>query len=155
MISPEALKRYVFFGRLDSVQLKALAMIANEETYPAGAVVFEERTPANHLYLLMDGGIDLSYKSAEEYHPKSSKVFAVGEVNPEEVFGVSAVIEPYIYSATAMTSQAVRVIVIDAEALRQLIQNDPGFGFAMMSQIARVVYERLAYTRVQLAAAWA
>jgi CRP-like cAMP-binding protein len=155
MISPEILRRYAFFGRLDDAQIKALAMLANEETYTVGHIVFEERAPAEVLYLLIEGSIDLSYKSAEEYHPKTTKIFPVGEVNPEEVFGISAVIEPYTYSATAKVAQRSRVIQFNAAAVRQLANDDCSFGYALMTQIARVTYERLAYTRVQLAAAWA
>lgn len=154
MISPETLRRYTFFGRLSDPQIKALAMLAKEEEYPAGTILFEERQPAKTLYLLLEGSIDLSFKSEEEFHPKSSKIFLVGEVNPEEVFGISAVIDPYTYSATAKADKPSRVLQFDASALRGMAQEDPQFGFLLMTQIARIIYERLAYTRVQLAACW-
>ena len=154
MISPELLRRYPFFGPLSATQLKSIAMIADEDTIEQGQVLFEECQPADALYLLIDGSIDLSYKSEEEYHPKKTKVFSVGEINPEEVFGISALIEPYEYNATANASQDSRVVKIDGGQLRELIRNDNQLGYMMMHQIAKTAMERLAYTRVQLAAAW-
>jgi len=154
MISPELLRRYHFFSKLDDAQLRSIAMISDEVMINAGDTLFEERTPANWLFFLLEGGVDLSFKSEEEYHPKQSKVFPVGEVNPEEAFGISALIEPYQYTATAMASMNSRVMKIDGNALRNLIAEDFPLGYALITQIAKTAIERLAYTRIQLAAAW-
>ena len=155
MISPETLRRYPYFGPFSDDQLREIAMIADEITAKENEVIFEECGPADALYLLMEGSIDLSYKSQEEYHPKASKVFTVGEVNPGEIFSLSSLIEPFVLNATATASEPSKLNKIDAKALRQLLDNDPGMGYAVMQQIAKAMMERLAYTRVQLAAAWA
>ena len=96
MISPEILRRYPYFGILSSSQLYAIADIAEEVAFEKGQTIFEECQPANELYLLLNGGVDFFYKSEEEFHPKSSKEFSVGEVNPGEPFGLSALLEPYV-----------------------------------------------------------
>ena len=153
MISPELLRRYPYFAKLTDPQLRALAMIAEETSYDAGSALLLECDPADWFYLLIEGSLDLTYKSEETYHPKTSKVFQVGEVNPGEIFGVSALIEPYQYNATATASLQSRAIKFDAKALRTLADLDCSLGYAMMQQIAKAVMERLAYTRIQLAAA--
>jgi len=155
MISPELLRRYPFFGPLNEKQRKAIAMVADEIQMKEKQVVFEECQAADALYLLIEGDIDLTYKSEEEFHPKKTKVFSVGEINPQEVFAISALIEPYEYNATATVTKDGRAIKIDAKALRELIEQDIQLGYILMHQIAKTAMERLAYTRVQLAAAWA
>lgn len=155
MVSPELLRRYPFFGVLDQNQLKKIAMIADEIQIPAGTKLFDECQPADTLYLLIDGGIDLSYKSEEEFHPKTKKIFPIGEVNPEEVFGISAVLEPYEYNATASASKDSRVLKLNGDSLRTLLVEDPKMGYTIMHQVAKAIMERLTDTRVQLAAAWA
>lgn len=154
MISPELLRRFPFFGKLTDAQLRSLAMITEDVMVAAGETLFDEGTPAENLYMLIEGTIDLSFKSEEEYHPKARKVFPVGEINPEEVFGISALIEPYQYTATAVASLNSRVLQIDANALHNLMEGDMPLGCILMAQIAKVTLERLANTRVQLAAAW-
>ena len=155
MISPEILRRYPHFGPFSENQLREIAMIADETTAEEKDVVFEECGPADALYLLLEGSIDLSYKSQEEYHPKASKVFSVGEINSGEIFALSSLIEPYVLNATATASEPSKMIKIDAKALRQLLDEDQSMGYTVMQQVAKAMMERLAYTRVQLAAAWA
>lgn len=101
MISPELLRRYPFFGFLNDSQLKSIAMIAEEETHPAGADIFCAGAPASTFYLLMRGSIDLYFDVQEEFRPDKKKEYLMGEINPEEPFGISTLIEPYQYTATA------------------------------------------------------
>jgi len=155
MISPELLRRYAFFGQFSEPDLYAIAMISDEVAADAGTVLFQERQPADALYLLVEGSIDLYYKSEEEYHPKASKEFLVGEINPGEIFSISSMLEPYVLNASARAAKPSRIVKIDAAALRQLSDENHIMGCIIMHQIAKALMERLAYTRVQLAAAWA
>ena len=155
MISPELLRRFPFFGLYSEDQIKDIALISEEVSLPKDAVIFEECQPAVTLYLLLEGGVDLYFTSKEEYHPKSSKEFSAGEINPGELFAISALIEPYVLGASARISQPARLIQIDAVELRKLMDANPAFGYLTMKQMIKVLMERLATTRVQLGAAWA
>lgn len=155
MVSPELLRRYPFFAGLNDAQLREIAMITAEETHPGGEVLLREDEPANALYLLLDGGVDLFYRVEEEYRPELTKEFSIGEVDAGEPFSISALIEPYTHSASARTLSASRVLRVDGVALRELCRGDVNLGFALMNKIARAALERLNDTRVMLAAAWA
>jgi CRP-like cAMP-binding protein len=155
MISPETLRRYPFFANFNSSQLQAIADIAEEVEFQKGDTIFEECQPANFLYILVKGGVDFYYKSEEEFHPKASKEFSVGEVNPGEPFGLSALLEPYSLNATARVSQDCHAIQIDAVALRALGEQDKELAYNILLQAAKALMERLSSVRVQLAAAWA
>jgi CRP/FNR family cyclic AMP-dependent transcriptional regulator len=152
MISPELLRRYPFFGSLADNQLKAVAMIAQEDSEEEGTTLFEENQPAEALFLLLEGSVDLYYISEEEYHPKGRKEFWVGEVNPGEIYAISGLIEPYIYTATARASKPIRFVRIGAAELRALLDLDCKMGYNFMRQLAKLAIERLNVTRVQLAA---
>ena len=152
MVSPEILRRYPFFGTLTDAQLKAVAMHTEEETFGKGAIVFEECQAADKLYLLLEGGIDLSYKSEEEYHPTTRKEFYVGEINSGEVFGTSALIEPHVLNATAKTSQASKVVTFDASELRKLLEKDQDLSNKFLLQVIKILKERIIALRVQMAA---
>lgn len=154
MISPETLRRYPFFGTLTDAQLKAVAMISEEVTYEKGVTILEECQAADSLYLLLEGGLDLYYRSEEKLDSKTRKEFLVGEVNVGEIFAISALIEPFVYSATVKTTRNTRAIKIDALELRELLNKDCEMGYHMMIQVAKLAMERLSYARIQLAAAW-
>jgi CRP-like cAMP-binding protein len=155
MISPELLRRYPFFGAYSEAQLREIAMISEEITVEAGVKLFEECDAADALYVLMDGGVDLYFHAKEAFSSKPGKEFPIGEINPGEVFSISAVLEPYELSSSGRTSRQSRIIKIDAPKLRQLFLQDQSLDCITTHQAARVLMERLAYTRVQLAAAWA
>jgi len=158
MISPELLRRYPFFAPFTSEQLKQIAMISEEATASAGEILFEECQPADSLYLLIEGSIDLFYTAKGKILPaekKAQKELAVGEINPGEIFGISALIDPYELSASARASKPSRYIKINAPGLRKLFGENPIAGYLAMQQVSKALMERLDYTRVQLAACWA
>ncbi len=86
---------------------------------------------------------------------KKRKTFPVGEINAGEIFGLSSLIEPYIFNATGTAAVNSRFIAIEANALRALMEMDCHMGYVFMRQVAKVVMEQLAAVRIQLAAAWA
>lgn len=155
MVSPELLRRYPFFGELTADLLKAIAMFTEEQSYTTRDTLFEEGQPAQFFYLLIDGEIDLYYRSEKENRVEQRKELLAGVINSGDVFAISGLIEPYVYTATARAAKNSRVLKIEAVALRNLMGKKCEMGYALMRQIAKAAMERLWYTRVQLAAAWA
>ena len=154
MVSSELLRRYSFFGGLTDGQLKALSAIAEEKTLEKNTLIFEECDTADKIYLLIDGNVDLSYRSIDEMHIYTTppKEFYAGSINPGEVFSVGALIEPYSNNATAKASELSHVIMIDAIELRKLLEQDLQLAYNLTRQTVRVLMERLIDLRVQLAA---
>jgi len=150
MISSETLRRYPFFGLLSDEQLKAIAMIGEEKTYPKDTILFKENTAATRLYLLLEGDIDLVYSGGGEGAVVNA---LVGSIAPGEVLGVSSLIEPYTFISSARPTTPIKVVEIDSLALRALAEVDARLGYILMRNIAVAVLERLKYTQVELAAA--
>ncbi len=150
MVSPELLRRYPFFALLNDEQLKAIALITEEKSYPKGTLLVKENTTATLLALLLEGDIDLIFSGGGEGAIVNA---LVGSIAPGEVYGVSSLIEPYRYTASAKATMPVKVIEIDGISLRALVEVDRNLGYAMMRNVAIAVLERLRYTQVELAAA--
>lgn len=155
MISPEILRRFPFFYGLSDEQLRNLAMLGDEVEIESNAQIFEEGEAANRLFLLLEGSIDLFIKSEEENDPSSRRDFAVGEVNPGEIFGLSTLIGPHNYRTTARAATKLSLVVLDGVKLREMMEQDLVMANKFWSQIARSLIDRLTSVRVQLAAAWA
>ncbi|MEK7276377.1 MAG: cyclic nucleotide-binding domain-containing protein [Chloroflexota bacterium] len=152
MVSPELLRRYPFFAFLDDAQHKAIAMIAEELFCAEGKAVFEEGRTADALYLLLEGSVDLYFTPHSE-NGRPSEPILVGEINPGEPFGLSALIEPHTLVATGRAAKPCRLLRIDGAGLRALFEVDCRLGYVLMRQIAKAVLERLYFARLQLAAA--
>ncbi len=153
MVSPELLRRYPFFGFLDDSQLRAVAMIAEEITFERGDMILESGKPADSLYFLIEGSAELCYVVADPYSSELRKELFISDLNPGEIFGISALIDPYLYTGTMRATGPCRVIQLQAAALRAICEVDPQMAYGLMRQTAKTAMSRLHDTRVQLAAA--
>jgi CRP/FNR family transcriptional regulator, cyclic AMP receptor protein len=151
MISPEILRRYPIFGVFNEAQLRTLAMITEEMRIPKDKTIFEENNPANELFFLVEGGIDLINIVQEQIRPENRREFSAGEVNPGELFGVSSFIKPFKYTTSAKTNTDSTVLIIDVVKLKNVIENDTVLGYLMIQQVAQQLLERLNLLRIQIA----
>ncbi len=153
MISPETLRMYEFFGFLNDADFDQIAMIADAVHWVDGDTLFNLGDAADHLYFLKTGEVNLHYRVVDELISDKSKEFYVGDINPGDPFGLSALIAPHTYTATAVVAQDSDGIIIDAKKLRALSGENPQLGYALMQQVAKVTFERLGQVRVELVAA--
>lgn len=153
MVSPELLRRYPFFGDFGNDHLNAIAMLADDVTFEKDEVIFESGRPADTLYFLIEGCVDLHYIVVDEINAELRKDFFISEINPGEPFGISALIEPYRYTGAVRATCSSRVLKLDAAGLRALCAVDPKIDAILMRKVATAAMSRLHDTRVQLAAA--
>lgn len=153
MVSPELLRRYPFFAGVADADLKNIAMIADMVALGPGTILFEADQPADALYFLVDGSVELHFVVIDRENPKIRKDFFVTEIDPGEVFGLSALIEPHRYSLTLRVGTPSHVISIRAEPLRALCDANSALGYRLMKRLAKAALLRLGETRVHLVAA--
>ncbi|RMF47519.1 MAG: cyclic nucleotide-binding domain-containing protein [Anaerolineae bacterium] len=152
MISPEILRRYPFFSHFNATQLKRLAMLAEEIQVPTGETLFKRGEPANAMYLLLEGNVELYDEAQDQFDSNIKLSFYVGNVEAGEVLGMSAAIPPYRLTATAKTSTPCRLIRFDAKRLREEMRAECAFAAALLVPIGQVALERLSTCRTLLAA---
>jgi len=150
MIPLQLLHHFSFFSFMDDKELRAVTKIAQELQLNAGDVLCEANAPADALYFLVKGHLPYYMVVKTEDVPTYKQEYFIGYINPEEIFGISSLIEPYHYTATLRADKPCRVIKIDAPALRALCEVDSHLSVGLMKAIAKAAMERLEMTRVQL-----
>ena len=153
MVTPELLYQYPFFKFLNKTQLKAVARIAKENVFESGAVIFKEGTHADWLYILAKGSIDLFFTVEIPSRPELNKELLFGTINPGAIFGISALVEPYLLTSSARASRTSQVIMIEAAGLLALCNKDEKLAYEFIRQVAMAMMERTNATRLQLATA--
>lgn len=153
MISPELLRKYPFFNFLDHEQLRQVAMITEEIDLAPGEVLFASGDAASALYLVQHGNLGLYYVVHDTLKTGKRRELLAETVNPGEVLGISALIDPYTYTALARADAPCRLLKVDAIDLRALTANDPTLAYGLQRQVTRAAMNRLYNARVQLAAA--
>jgi CRP/FNR family transcriptional regulator, cyclic AMP receptor protein len=146
MISPEVLRRYPYFASAQEDGLRALAMMCDEVTVPAGTVLYREGDKADKLLILMDGEVDIQYPLA------SGELRTVDTIVPGELLMWSALVEPYKSTAIVTTRQASKLIGIDAEKLRAYCTKEYAIGNEVLLHLTKMLATRLEGARIQLAA---
>ena len=149
MISTTQLKAFQFFTGFSDAQLERLVGAAQEETFEAGAQMYKNEDPARALFLIEEGKAILSMDSYLGPHKPALQV-TVDVVTKGESMGWSAVVDPYLYTLSALCIDRIKAIALDAPTLRKLMDEDPALGYMVMKATAQVISNRLNHTRIIL-----
>ncbi len=146
MTAKQALKKCPIFATLTSDELEKIANLAVDREYEAGTTVCQEQNGAEELLVLEEGKIALQMKLPVGQTQTGRKV-TVDVVTKDEVTGWSVIIEPYVYTLTAICLQKSKVVAINGTKLRALFQNNNHMGYEVMKGLIKVVASRLDDTR--------
>jgi len=138
MVSAEWLKKTELFGNLKESQLDALLSRSSVEAFPEGKTIFRQGEDANHLYILIEGLVDLSVKTGEKFDFLTSKVEKEGAA-----FGIPSLIEPFRYNVTATCLKPSKLLVINAGRVKMDMDKDPEMGMEIMKKLASIYFNRL------------
>ncbi len=152
MISTDILCRFPLFKAISEDVLRAVALAAETVTSAPGDILFECNHPASAFFLLMGGTLELWIVSVDRNGNAYSNFYPAGEVRAGEVAGISALIPPYVYTATGQATKPSTLLKFDARALRLLAEDDPRLDSALMHMVAQATMSRLHDARSQLAA---
>ncbi|GAB4535046.1 MAG: hypothetical protein Kow0063_18830 [Anaerolineae bacterium] len=146
MVTPEIIESFAVFEDLQENEIQALATLAEEEQYKPGEFIFHEGGPANKLYLLLEGRVEMMMATNAE----GTKQAIVMTVGPGEIFGWSSLVEPHRLTASARCATRVRVVAITATGLRALMTMSCSLGYRLMQKGCQIASARLRATRMQL-----
>lgn len=137
------LKEHPVFQRLSEVYLHQLARHMAVINLDSGESLFEEGAPAEHFYIVMEGTVDLFAVLGDEEE-------WVQMIDVGEVIGWSWLVPPYRWAFTAKSREGAMLMKFDANAIRELCDRDPAFGYGTMKQICSLMLGRLHTVRTQM-----
>ncbi len=147
MISPELLRRYPLFAGQDYEMLKKMAMLAHKKEAEADTILFFEGEVAKTLYIVLDGGVTLTMNIGEI---GEQRVESLEPLRDGEVVGWSALVAPHVYHLGAQTAEKTHLIAFECVALRQLLDDNPVYGYYFMKELTKVIGQRLISKCTQL-----
>ena len=149
MIPVSVLKEFAFFKGFNDEQLSKLSVLANEKKFLAGTHMYKNGDAAKSLYLIKEGKIVLYIDNYMGPHKPPMQV-TVDMITGGEAMGWSAVVDPYLYTLSALCIDDAETIVFDAVGLRKLMDEDCALGFKIMQAVAKTIANRLTHTRIIL-----
>lgn len=147
MVSPELLGRFSLFAGLDPGIYQELAAASKEILLKTGQWLFMEGDDADALYLVLVGKIELKITIDQ----KSQHLQDISIVAEGHMMGWSALVEPYMYTLSAVAAADCRLISLEASAVRDMMERNPEIGYTIMKRLARAIGARLTSLRVKFA----
>ncbi|MBP1738255.1 MAG: putative transcriptional regulator, Crp/Fnr family [Deltaproteobacteria bacterium] len=135
---------YLFRG-LNANQLEKVMAIGNQVPMKKGQQIVKERQPANGVYILRSGAVELMTTVENGFDLPISILR-----KPGDVFGTSALVPPYQYSLSARCVEEGVLFCMETAALRKLATEDRDIGCQMMTNLAAHFLDRLKETRQEV-----
>jgi CRP/FNR family transcriptional regulator, cyclic AMP receptor protein len=130
------LDRVATFSNMNPNYVKLLEPLFERYACPSGTTVIQQGQPADYLYLILDGKVQVSYK------PYDGASITVSHVEKDGVFGWSAVVGSRTYTSSVTAIEDLETYRIHGNELRKLCVDHPEAGREILERIASVVSSR-------------
>ena len=108
---------------------ETLLQAAYLQTFPAQLELITEGDPADFLYIVIEGYVEL-------YARSNGREATVTMVRPIETFILAAVLKDAAYLMSARTGQRSKILLIPSENIRDAFQKDAAFARAIVGELA-------------------
>ncbi len=135
------------FGECTDDELKAVAALSDIVSVKAGETIFEAGSPADYLYVLADGYVNLRFRVTSYGAPKDVTIDRKSE---GDILGWSAATKPYSFSLTAVADSDCRLWKILGADLKRMCSENDHFGHVFMENMADIIGQRLNILRRML-----
>lgn len=150
MVNVDVLKGFELFQGLNDSDLLKIAQICHLHTLQEGDLIFKEGNRAADIHLCHSGKVDVTIWIREPWN----KNVVVHRVVPGELFGWSALVAPYTYTASAECVEPGEVILVSGYELLMLLDRNPSVGYRIMTNLDTEISARLMQTRQKLSMEW-
>ena len=137
------LRRLKPWSHFSDEQIFRLTQVVREEEHDAGSLVFGYRTQGRDLYVLERGAVAVRRTT-------SYGTFALGTLQPGDLFGEVSHITGHERSSDALAAQPSLLFRIDAQALDLLLEDAPELGVQLYWTLWHSLARKLRTTNDQL-----
>ena len=140
----QVLKKCDLFKHLNNEQISIIEKMCTEETFEPGTVICKQDKKSDKIYVVEDGLVGIIL----EVGPLSQR--QVQSASTHDVFGWSAMIEPFVYTATVKAVKKTTALAFSGKNLVDLYATKPEIGCLISRGLTYVVARRLleAYTQL-------
>jgi len=139
----DLLRRHPFARGLSDDLAQRLVPCARLTRFPEGAVIFREGGAADALYLIVSGRVAL------EQHVPGRGTLQMENLSGGDLLGLSWLFPGGRWTLDARAVEPTEALVLDAGALKALLDADAALGFAVSQHVIQQLYQRLERARLQ------
>jgi CRP-like cAMP-binding protein len=124
------------FRGLNDEHLRLVEILMETYHCPAGAYIIRQDSPADYLYLILRGAVEISFK------PYDGVSLTVSHIESGGIFGWSAVVGSGKYTSSAIAIGDLDAVRIHGRDLRKLCADNPDAGGKILNSLANAVSSR-------------
>ena len=128
---------HFFFSSFLPEDVAAISKFASARTLDKGEIIYGPDRKATHVFVLLDGQVELRLPSGTD-----EMGFLVSRVSKGEFFGVAPLLGGERYTTSARCTKASKVLFVEAKPLIDVLSGHPLIGLKMMSVVARAYFDR-------------
>lgn len=132
----DILKGSSFFTDLSENELAFIAGCASLVHFPEGKMIANHGDAADTFFLIREGNIALSIAD------KVGKPFLYETLGPFDIVGLSWLIPPYRWTASAIAQTEVKALSFNGTCIREKCEKDHSLGYKMMRHLLQLMVER-------------
>lgn len=117
------------FESMSDSSFDALMQASYLQTFPAQLELIHEGEPADFLYVVIEGCVELFAKS-------NGREATMAMVHPVGTFILAAVLKDAVYLMSARTCDRSKVLLIPSQNVREALESDDGFARAIIQELA-------------------
>ncbi len=129
---------FKLLAELDLTEIGILAEHLEQRTYAPGAIIIEEGAPADSLYFLLAGSVDVSVVRGGD-----GIATILASIDAGNVFGELALLGDHPRTASVVAASPARVLELSAAGLAAVIRHNPEIRAKLLSGVGRSLSERL------------
>jgi len=137
MDSNQLLKGHELFRSLTIEEADSLSNFSTTRRFDTGQLIFNFNAPSTHVYMLMNGAVDLRLPG----DPGGSEL-VVSKIAIGELFGLSTLLDSDHYTTAAQCTAPSEVLAIEAKPLRDLLHQNCPVALEVLNQVARIYFSR-------------
>ena len=150
MVTIQVLKGFELFKGLGDSELSKIAELCHVHTMQEGDQPFVEGARATDLHLCRSGKVDITIWVREPWN----KEVTVHQAERGELFGWSALVAPYTYTASAVAVEDGEEMRIKGSDLLELFDRNPHIASVVCMNLSTEISARLTQTRQKLSIEW-
>ena len=133
------LKKFNLFEGTGEKDLQEIAEICRLQQFKKGACVFKAGDPAESLFMVNKGKIELRFKVS--YHNVSTEI-ALDRLSEGEAFGWSALTHPFRYTLSAFATEDSELVQMRESDIKRICEDNYHLGYILMQNIAKIIGQR-------------
>lgn len=130
------MNRVAIFKELDENEMNLLKPLFEPFSCQAGTIILQQGAPADFLYFVVSGTVEMSFK------PYDGNPITISHVEKDGLFGWSAVVGSEEYTSSAMAIEDVEAFRIHGSDLRKFCAQHPEAGKDILEHLADGVVSR-------------